>query len=237
MITLENITKKKVVYETETYGVDASDLDGVNRVKITVHKQNGKIKDYSFESKINPFGNKTEENKEYIRYWYFRHEILDECKNKHYTDIKYEKFLIPFEDFKDEKIDYGRVLCPYHSGHMIFRLKDLYPVSTVMISDYIDGISERYYDVKKAFEYLKQHPFVKEVEIQEIPYYNGEDDNTKGLFLKIYIPDKNMKKIWDLCKDQQFPTCKVKEILFDKFGRYKADPLGINKFLKKRKDD
>ena len=231
MIKLEKHNKRKVIYESETYSVN-----GNKNIKLLVSKQNGKVVGYEIHSDKDPFVVKESYDK-YLPYYYYDKKIFDEFKTKHYTDIKFENFVIPFQDFKDEKeIDLNRVLCPYHSGHMIFCIEDLYPIPTVMHFDYIGGVENEHFYIDKAFEYLKKNKFVLEVEKEEIPYYNSTANHTHGLKMKVLFDDKTFKKMWDCVKKNEYPTVRMKELVCCHYiMRKKIDPLGIKPFIKPEK--
>lgn len=228
MIKLQKHNKRKVIYENETYSIG-------NKKNIAIHvsKQNGKVKSYNiFSSKI-PFASKLEKSHIEFTYYYYDQKIFDEFKTKNFTEINFEKFLIPFGSFKDDKeIDLSRVLCPYYNGHMVFCIKDLYPISTVLWFDYIGGVDNEYYYIDKALNYLKNNKFVLEVKKEEIPHYNASFYRTQGLKMKVLFSDKMFRKMWNYVKKDEFPTVRVKELACCHYIKNKIDPLGLKKFVK-----
>lgn len=231
MIKLEKHNKRKVVYENETYSIN-----GKKNIKLCVSKQNGKVVDYTIYSNKPPYVSKEENKygKEYFPYYYFLPSIFDEFKIKHYTEIKFKNFIIPFDQFKDDKeIDLDRVLCPYHGGHMVFGIKDLSPIPTVMWFDYVGGIENEHFYIDKALEHLKKNKFVLEVEKEEIPYYNATNNHTHGLNMKVLLSDAIFKTMWNHVKKSEFPTVRMKELVCCHYMMSKKiDPLGIRKFIK-----
>ena len=227
MLKLSKSTKKTVVYETETYVLREDPL-----VTIEVSKQNGKISDSYIFAKENQIKKLKEDSGLDFRFYYFRNDLLKELSTKHFTDVDFTKFVIPFEEFKDEKeMDLNMVLCPYYSGHMVFRLSDLRPIPTVLHFDYIGGVENEHYYIDKALKHLEKHPFVLDVKKEEIPYYNRARNRTEGLVMRVLLSQKVSDKVWESVKDGSFPTCAYKDSVCCHYKKG-LDPLGIKKFVK-----
>ena len=231
MIKLEKHNKRKVIYESETYSVN-----GNKNIKLLVSKQNGKVVGYEIYSNKDPFIVKESYDK-HLPYYYYDKKIFDEFKTKYYTEVKFQDFIIPFDGFKDDKeIDLDRVLCPYHSGHMVFSIKNLYPIPTVMHFDYIGGVENEHFYIDKALEHLKKNKFVLEVAKEEIPYYNCSPNHTHGLKMKVLFSDEMFTKMWNCVKKSEFPTVRMKELVCAYYRTSKKiDPLGIKPFIKPEK--
>jgi hypothetical protein len=231
MIKLEKHGKKVITYETEIYSVN-----GNKSINIYVNKQNGKIQSYQIYCNKRPFKFKDQLDKD-LSYYYFDKKIFDEFNVKHFTEIKFNEFIIPFDKFKDDKkIDINRILCPYYSGHMVFKIKDLYPIPTVMYFDYIGGIENEHFYIDNALDYLKNNEFVIEVKKEEIPYYNSNVNRTYGLTMKVIFTTTIFKKMWDYVKNSEYPSSKIKDLVCSYYMLDKIDPLGIKKFVKSKKE-
>lgn len=219
---LKKENREELIIENEIYIVNKN-------IKLHIRKENGKIINYHFTSKKVPFNCSDQ-----IYYYYFDEKIFAEFKTKHFTEIDFKKFIIPFDKFKDDEVDYKRVLYPYYGGHMIFCLKDLYPIPTVMIFNYISGISDRDFYINEVFNYLKKHPYIVFVDKESIPYYNQESDYTMGLTMRVLFPNNLFNKMWNCVKKTKYPSTNLKNMVCNKFAfeQYKIDPLRIKKFLK-----
>lgn len=235
MLKLKNSTRKAITYETETYSVDGS-----KNISICVSKQNGKVTDYYFSSKKLPLDSNSKEInlRSKFKYYYYDKKIFNEFKTKHFTDIEFEKFEIPFESLlkDEEKVDLSRVLCPYYNGHMVFCIEDLYPIPTVMLFDYVAGIDNEYYHVDKTLAHLKKNKFVLEVEEERIPSYNASANRTHGLKMKVLFSDEMFRKMWDSVKKTEFPSVRIKELVCCAYTKNTIDPLEVKKFLKSKKE-
>jgi hypothetical protein len=232
MIEIRKCVKTVITYETDIYSVD-----GNKNINIYVSKQNNKIQSYQIHCNKMPFKSEDQLDKN-LSYYYFDKKIFDEFNVKHFTEIKFNEFIIPFDKFKNEKkLDINRILCPYYGGHMVFKIKDLYPIPTVMYFDYCGGIDNEHYHIDGVLEYLKNNKFVLSVEKEEIPYYNREKNRTHGLKMKVLFSDEVFREMWNYCKKDKYPTVRMKDMVCAYYlTGNKSDPLGIRKFVKSQKE-
>jgi hypothetical protein len=114
---------------------------------------------------------------------------------------------------------------------MVFRISDMYPIPTVLNFNYIGGVENEHYYIDKVLQYLKRHPFVLEVEKEEIPYYNRQKNRTEGLKMKVLLSQKVSDKVWESVKNKGFPTCAYKDSICCHYKKG-LDPLGVQKFVK-----
>lgn len=231
MVKLLKTKKRTVVYETEKYSVGRD-----KSIELIVSKQNGKVTDYHFFSKFSFIPNGKSDCNLSCYYYYYNDKIFNEFKTKCFSEINFENFIIPFKDFKDEQIDFNRVLCPYYEDHMVFCIGNLYPIPTVMTFDYICGINNTDYHLDEVYEYLKSNPFVIDIEKEEIPYYNRRSNHTHGLKMKVIFSQKVFNKMWYIVRKNNCSTTVMRNMVVCSPYIKTTDPLGIKKFRKTEKE-
>ena len=234
--TIERVVK----YKTEVIEVSPE-------LVLIVHRTNSKMKSYEIYLKKHCKIDKKKNTFKIIwkgeaykmpRWEYYSPAIFDEIKSKHFIEINYHdrKFKVdPYKELKAKgKLDEKRILYFSHCDHTVYRLGQDAPVSGVFIFDYIGGITDKDYHFEEAFEHLKKRKSVLEVKANEIPYYNREWDYTKGIYMRVLLPQATLDKAWAEAKAQkdEFPSCRLKDIIIPKpYYRYKSDPLGLKKFM------
>jgi len=217
---------KTITYLTEQYSVSSDP-----NITLEVNKENGVVRDCHFTRKeaYSDYGGVLGHGDGYKRFYLYKNQILKELSTKHFADIQFLEFLVPFDQFiDDDELDLNLVLQPYWTGHMVFRITDLRPVPTVLHFDYIDGIDNKNYYIDKALEHLRTHRFVLDVQKEKIPEYNAEADRTHGLKVKVLLSQAASDAIWDTAKDTKNPTVEYQNL----FRSYGPDPLDVRQFLK-----
>lgn len=237
-------TFKKVVttrYQTEIIEVSPE-------VLLIVHKSNSRVtseifvlkKDCKINKKKGTYEIKKGKKEVWRENWeYFAPHILDEIKTKHMTHINTKPFkLSPYKVLKKNgKLNVKQILWFNYGYHSVFRLGQESPVSGVFVFDYIGGVNNRDFHINKAYEHLKKHKEVLEVRLEDIPYYNRENDYTKGLHIEACVSQAKMNKIWNEVKKHEYATCRIKDVFIPaSWRKYKTDPLGLKKFAKTEKE-
>ena len=115
---------------------------------------------------------------------------------------KHKQEINKLEDIKEDKIFFL-----YSAGHMLFDV-DRNIVSIPYTFIYIGSLKERHEDdkvYKKLMKLFKKHPYVLQLEEEEIAYYNSAFEGQKGIKLaKVYIPQKKYEKLYNKYKDEGY---------------------------------
>jgi len=114
----------------------------------------------------------------------------------------------------------------------IYSIENTYPVPMWRYSDYISGFSSGRYDLNKVKAKLETIPWVKEVKIIDIPYYNADSCGRQAVEFYYKVPQAKMKKICDAFKGWKNDHAGHMGILRG------IDLFGMKKFqLPERKED
>lgn len=141
--------------------------------------------------------------------------------------IMWEDLSLPIPDVFD-----SLRICKLDTGNdLIFQYGKEAPISSVRGFDYIGGIANNYFEVKKACEHLKSHPNVLKCKIEDIPYYNSADNYTKGLRMSILLPQEKLDAMWEFYKNEKYPFVRFKEAIIPTSKTSPFDPLDIKQFL------
>jgi hypothetical protein len=112
------------------------------------------------------------------------------------------------------------------SSHMVFSPdKEPYPVAIYF--EYIEGHTDnRSYDLPKLHSYLRKRKDIKNLaQVEDIPYYNRDEDRTECISFTWIPSAKDYSKMWKVClKDKEYPSCRMRSAIED------LDLLGMNKF-------
>jgi hypothetical protein len=146
-----------------------------------------------------------------------------------------------FDDFEisNPKLDdvnkYQMVLF-YFDGHEIFDV-DFNIIPLIKTFDYCGSyyINNKYLKLKEFGTYLKTRKDIISVSnIEDIPYYNCDDDIDKTITFSI-LPEKDeYTKMYNMVKDNACWSCRLKDLLCGN-SHDTYDFLGITPFLKKGK--
>jgi len=223
---MELIKTKNIETIIETYQV-YNDI----HLNKTIEKKNGKVKiDYELYYKDNDINGLN------FRPLYVDRKEFDKFrKNNTYYEIMENKKLFKkiTENTKVEKENI--ILLSWNSN--TFWDADENPLSHLYVIDYIGSLQEHEHFKGNEFDSLigkiKKHPYVKEITIKEIEYYNSDFNGQRGINLAhVFIPDEEYIKLWNKFKNDQYPSCRVKDII--QFNYVKGiDLYGLNKDLKK----
>jgi len=174
-----------------------------------------------------------------LRWEYYSEDVFDVIKTQNYININRTKFVLsPYIELqKTGKLDTKRILAFDYSNHFVFRMGQIAPLSSILISTYIEGVTNKDFHIDEAYKHLKKRASVLEVEIKEIPYYNAERNRTKGLEMRILLPQSMVNKMWEQVKQNQSPSVSFKECLIPTHWRKSLiDPLGLRKFMRSEKE-
>ena len=129
--------------------------------------------------------------------------------DSYYDIFKHEIKPKTVEDVLGENIYFA-----YNSGHMLFD-KNKNIVSLPYNLNYCGSLTENYRDdpiYAKLISQLKEHPFVMNLEEEEIPYYNRDFDGQMGIKkCRVLLPQAKMEELYNKYKDDEFWTCSIKD--------------------------
>lgn len=117
---------------------------------------------------------------------------------------------VELEDFDEDKVVWFDV-----SSHLLYKLGATNPVSMPYHKDYIGGITDQDFDLKKVKEILSKNPNVIKSEITEIPYYN-RDSGYQALDFVVRLPQETHDSLCNYLRDvkkQEFWMVRIKEML------------------------
>jgi hypothetical protein len=134
-------------------------------------------------------------------------------------------------NFKNINLD--KVLWINDNDFMVYQIDAKYPLSMPIHIDYIEGVTEEYYDLDKARQILRKSPYVSNIEEIEIPYYNQTDDCKKAIEFSVYLPQYIYEKLIKLCKKQnkKYWSCKLEENLIEIWNK-NLGILGLREAVK-----
>lgn len=149
------------------------------------------------------------------------------------------KILPPYKELKS--INENDLLCFYSPSHLFFRLGKKTPLSIAYYTNYIGGIGNDNFDLKKAMTILKRFEkkgWVLNPEIQEVPYYNQTDDRTHGIKFFVKLPQDLHDSLWLKAKKRKkrFENNEyepqIKDMLVPRYwSKSHPDPLGLKAAL------
>lgn len=175
-----------------------------------------------------------------VHYQYATHEFLELIKNKSFGSMDSKDYEMRWEDLASSDanvFDVSRICRWQAESHLVFQYGKKAPISSVYNFDYVFGISDKYFDVDKCYEHLKNHPNVLKCEIEDIPYYNKDENFTRGIKMSILLPQETTDVMWDFCKDKQYPSVRFEESIIGRYGNTSTlDPLGVQQFRVENND-
>lgn len=128
------------------------------------------------------------------------------------------------------KITLDQCVCDWSSMYgFVHVLTDQMPRMGWRHMSYMDGYSNEYINIPNAKRHLKKHPWVKDVTIEEVPYYNRSKECTKSLEFYLRVPAEELYRVQKL-KPRLLTDC------FKPQFRGDTDLLNISQFLKDRKN-
>lgn len=230
-MTWEKISSNTVVTE-----VVAKKVRTTEGLPLYLHKQfvNGRTTNCWF-SEIKRDHYKYDED-----YNYATLEFLELIRKKSIGSLDDSDYKIRWENLEsssgEEVFDSNRVCKFCGSSDLLFRYGKEAPLSSVYNFDYIGGIATNYFDVDAAFKHLSKHLNVLKCSIKEIPYYNREDDFTRGISMSVLLPQEDTDVIWDFYKNDKYPSCRLKDAIVCRHKGLLFDPLNIKQFLLDKND-
>ncbi len=175
-----------------------------------------------------------------LHYQYATPEFLELIRTKSIGSMDEKDYKIRWEDLASSEADVFDVsrICRWQGeSNLIFQYGKEGPISSVYNFDYIGGIADNYFDVDKTYEHLKNHPNVLKCEIEDIPYYNRDENFTRGIRMSILLPQETTDVMWDFYKDEQYPCVRFKESIIGSYGNTSIfDPLGVQQFRVEKND-
>lgn len=107
--------------------------------------------------------------------------------NNFYDIIPKPKFITNWRDF--DKLD--NVLCVYLvMDGCIYKINSPDPIPLWRHKDYISGFTNKDYNLKEVKSILQTKPWVRNIEIIDIPYYNQYEGRTKAVEFDYKLPSK-----------------------------------------------
>jgi hypothetical protein len=125
-----------------------------------------------------------------------------------------EKYSVEIKSIED--IKKYPVFLAFHSGWVLFD-ENMKPIALPFIFSYIGSLREKIPNdlhYKKLIALLKKHPFILELEEEEIPYYNSDFYGQKGIsHAKTLLSQKMYEKMYEACKKQEYWSVAMGEIM------------------------
>ena len=119
-----------------------------------------------------------------------------------------------------------------YENYLIYSIDNKMPISIPMKFDYISGnITNKNFDLDKALKILKKNKFVLDCSIQDIPWFNRDNDETKYISYVVYLDQKTYDKVILKAKemDKKFWSVRIEELINPIYWGYDfEDILGIN---------
>jgi hypothetical protein len=140
-----------------------------------------------------------------------------------------ETVVIPHEDVEAFD-DWDNVVCVNRSDGFTYWPHKPTPMATPMLSDYIGGYCSSEFDLQKLQAYLEKHPWVTQVELIDIPYYNADCGSAAVQF--VVLPPQRSMDHWGRKMQEtknRFWTLRLKEV-YTKSYTYMSDPLKLQQF-------
>ncbi len=153
---------------------------------------------------------------------------------------------VPNRLIEKEDFDVSRLFYFDHNTHMVYGIRSDLPISVPILVDEIGGLNNANFDLRKAMEVLRANPGVRNLRIEEIPYYNREEGKTHGLHFEIKLSQKMHDRIVRYYRDKtkaEYWTCRVHDSCRTSYddGFHRFDPLGLKAAMipeeEKKKDD
>lgn len=139
-----------------------------------------------------------------------------------------------------QDIDNYTIILNYGNGFMLFKNDEnnnIKPIPMNHIITYINGrfLTNEYLEVDEFVKYLKSRDDVIYAKIEEIPYYNIWNSETKYISLEVLPSEEEYDKIYNISKSMK-GFWEVEFLNLISGNNYKIyDFLGIEKYLKKKR--
>jgi len=190
---------------------------------------------YGLTLKVHRFGKKVEQELLHGKttYHYLKPEVFDLIQEKPFHEIQWHDFIIK-DILAEGKLDKKRVVKVDFCNHALFRLGKQALLSTIHRFDYCTSFSNNGWSYDELEEYLKNHPYVKQITTKEIEYYNSDFHGHKGVeILDVLLPQKVTDRIWSKLKGKERCPYYLDEEIVRPWS--KTDPLKIKKFKRDEK--
>jgi hypothetical protein len=126
---------------------------------------------------------------------------------------KLKKDIPSVEDLQDSELE---VYFLFADGHMLFD-SNMKIVSIPSIFDYAGSLSERHQGDRVYRELINRltiHPYVLKLEECNIPSYNSDFYNQRGIFrAKVLLPQEKYEEIYNYVKDRKFWSVAIQEYI------------------------
>jgi len=122
----------------------------------------------------------------------------------------------PFNAIRRKTFDASKLVWFYGDAHLFYGLDTKNPLSTPYRVDYIGGVTNGDFDLRKAETILKANPNVWAVELIDIPYYNCFDGRSVAVEFMVRLPQDTYNQVCEYFRDtmkEEFWTCRVKDVL------------------------
>jgi hypothetical protein len=183
-------TTTKTVSETKKYNFH-------NKYICTESVLNGKLVDQYWQPVKRPKG--YQPDRMIFHYYPNPEKFLEQeadinTMNWKEPDEKSIKLLDNIVDFAD----FDKLYCLWigMDGN-IYRIDDEYPIPVWRYQDYISGVTNEYFDLKKAEEVLRSCDFVRNVKWFNIPSYNCTDSCNAAVEFSYKLPTKFIQEMVD----------------------------------------
>jgi hypothetical protein len=135
--------------------------------------------------------------------------------------------------FSQDRIDPSKMYSFCRDDHTIWKLGADVPISPVTHCDYIGGVCNDEFRLRKAKEILDDSKYTWDVKVVDIPYYNQGENHTRAIEFFFRLPTVTANKIWRfLMKEKEekgYWTLNFKDAVVKNYAPYdKFDPLKLN---------
>lgn len=148
---------------------------------------------------------------------------------------------IKLSDFSEDKVIWFDT-----SSHLLYNIDAKNPISMPYRMDYIGGLTNDCYDLKKAQKVLSENPNVIWISSSAIPRYNAERGRDAALEFIVRLPQETHDMLCEYYRDvvkAPFWTVRVKEAIvwrpwLDNNHGYNLDVLGLKEcYVEKENKD
>lgn len=125
----------------------------------------------------------------------------------------YNKGIDPFDAIKLNDFNPDNLVYFHSYDHSLFKLDSEIPMSIPMRRDYIGGVTNRDYDLKKAQAILESNPSVWDVKAIDIPYFNhGCSGGDKAIEFTVKLPQDQFDEVFNYLKQSDYKNEEVKDL-------------------------
>jgi hypothetical protein len=139
---------------------------------------------------------------------------------------------------KESDFDPCKVVKVDWSTYMMYKPGEDLPISTPYMFNYINGITNEDFNMKKAMAILEKNKNVSLLEEEHIPYYNRTSKSNQGLKFIVRLPQRTHNDMWKHFGNHEFVSCRVNDnIIYKPYNSYPRDVLGLKPAYIERFDD